>query len=316
MKKKIAIIVAAALALVVASCSDKSPDGRTDTVNSGTVSFAADASFSPLIQEEIEIFESQHPNAKLKPIWTNESDGLNKLLKDSIWLMITARDFKKSEYDNLYKRQFRPSSVMIAYDALALIVNNANRDTLISVPDFKRILNGEVTQWSQLYKDANQGEITVVFDNKKSSTVHFVEDSVLGGKPIKSPNVSAVNTSAEVINYVEKNPGAIGIIGNNWLNDKRDTTNLTFNKNIRVMRVSKVSPATLQNSYGPYQAYIYTDDYPLVRTIYALLNDPHDGLPTGFAHFLQSPIGQRIVLKTGLLPAYGDITFRDVKVSE
>lgn len=119
-----------------------------------------------------------------------------------------------------------------------------------------------------------------------------------------------------MVDYVEKTPNAIGIIGSNWLNDKRDTTNLTFKKNIRTMSVSRVDEATPANSWKPYQYYIYNGNYPLCRTIYALLNDPMRGLPWGFANFLTSPKGQLVVLKSGLLPVQGNIVIRDVKVTD
>lgn len=117
----------------------------------------------------------------------------------------------------------------------------------------------------------------------------------MGGKKITNPNVAAVNKTAEVIKYVEENPGAIGIIGNNWLNDKRDTTNLTFNRKIQVMSVSNLHPATAYNSRKPYQYYIWNGEYPLIRTIYAILNDPRRALPTSFAHFVEQPDGQLII---------------------
>jgi len=208
-----------------------------------------------------------------------------------------------------------PRSIKLAYDGLALIVNRANTDTCISVKDITRILNGEAKNWSDIYPGSKRGEITLVFDNEKSSAVHFAEDSILGGKPITSQNVVAAKTSAEVIDYVEKTTGAIGIIGSNWLNDKRDTTNLTFKKNIRTMSVSRLDKATPENSWKPYQYYIYNGNYPLVRTIYALLNDPRNGLPWGFAHFIEMPQGQKIILKSGLLPYRGDIVIRDVNVN-
>ena len=149
-----------------------------------------------------------------------------------------------------------------------------------------------------------------------SSAVHFVEDSILGGKPILNKNVAAVKKTAEVIKYVEENKGAIGIIGSNWLNDKRDTTNLTFKKEIRPMAVSSVPIANVQNSWKPYQYYIFNGSYPLARTLYILLNDTHMGLPTGFSNFIISQDkGQKIILKTGLLPAYGNLTVRNVRVS-
>lgn len=128
----------------------------------------------------------------------------------------------------------------------------------------------------------------------------------------------ATKKTAEVVDYVEKTPNAIGIIGSNWLNDKRDTTNLTWKKNIRVLAISRSDDATPANSYKPYQGYIYNDFYPFIRRIYALLNDERGkyGLPWGFAQFVAAPKGQMIIFKAGLLPAYGNISVRDVKISD
>lgn len=304
-------------ASLCSSCSNKkNKDGRTDTYSSGTISFVSDESFSPIIEEERNVFQFDYPQAKVSPIYTNESDAINRLLSGKTWLAFAARNFKDSELKNLQARSYRPMAIKIAFDALAFIVNKANKDTIISVQDIKNVMNGSAKRWRDISGGTSNGIITVVFDNPKSSTVHYVEDSILGGKPITNPNVAAVNKTAEVIKYVENNPGAIGVIGNNWLNDKHDSTNLTFNKNIRVMRVSKVHPATPASSRLPYQYYIYNGEYPLVRTIYALLNDPRQGLPWGFAHFIEGPKGQRIVMKAGLLPVLGDINVRDVNVSQ
>lgn len=242
------IVVGLTLASILASCgnnSKKGKDGRTDTYSSGTISFVSDESFSPIIEEEREVFQHDYPDAKVNPIYTNESDGINMLLHGKTWLVFAARDFKPAEKKSLEAQQYMPTSFSIAYDALAFIVNKNNTDTLLSVKEVRDIMNGKITKWSQLDKKNNKGTITVVFDNPKSSTVHYIEDSVLGGKPIINKNVAAVKKTAEVIKYVEQNPNAIGIIGNNWLNDKRDTTNLTFKRNIRVMSLSKLYPRQL-----------------------------------------------------------------------
>lgn len=300
------------------ACSNnkQSKDGRTDTYSSGTISFVSDESFSPIVEEEREVFQHDYPAATVTPIYTSESDAINQLLDGKTCLAFTARDFRPAELEGIKANKILPQSIKIGYDALALIVNKGSRDTLISKQEFAGILNGSITRWEQLGNAKGKGTITVVFDNPKSSTVHWVEDSLLGGKAIANKNVVAVNKTAEVITYVEKHPGTIGIIGNNWLNDKRDSTNLTFNRNIRVMEVSQVHPATPASGRKPYQYYIYTDEYPLVRTIYALVADPRQGLPWGFAHFCESPKGQLIVMKSGLLPYRGDINIRDVNVTQ
>jgi len=304
--------------LSIESCVEGKKDGRTDTRVSGTVAFAADESFSPVIDEEVQVFEATHMDAHLHAVYTNELDAINRLMNDSdtIWLAFAARDFKEKEREYLKNTGRIPVSFPIAYDGLALIVNNANPDSMISVKDVKRIFSGDAKNWTDVFPNSKMGEIEVVFDNPKSSTVHWVVDSLLDGKPINSPNIQAVKTSEEVIKCVEKTPNAIGVIGSNWLNDKRDTTNITYKKNVTVMSVSNADKPEFRSSYQPYQAYIQMGLYPLYRTVWALLNDPRHGLPWGFSHFVVSPIGQKIILKSALLPYRGDIQIIDMNIND
>jgi len=307
-------IVGLTLIFGLCSCEHKPKSGRTDTYSSGAITFASDESFSPIVDELVQVFEALYPKAKVTPVYTNETDGINMLLNDSIYLVITSRNYTKEEFDNLKARNLLPEAIPLAYDGMAIICNNQNTDSCITVKDVKRILDGEVKNWNEINKGSELGEVWVCFDNNKSSAVHFCVDSILDGKPINSPNIFAAKNSKDVIDYVEKTPNAIGIIGSNWLNDKRDSTNTTWNKNITVMSVSKQDVATPMNSWKPYQAWLLNGRYPFVRTIYALLNDPKRGLPWGFAHFIEQPKGQLIIFKSGLLPMRGEIAIRDVNV--
>lgn len=317
MKRISYVLVGLALsACLFVSCGEqKRKDGRTDTNSSGAISFASDESFSPIVDELKAVFEMSCPNAKVTPIYTSEVDGVNMLLKNKVMLTITARKFTQKEYDYLKGTDQLPEAVPVAYDGMALICNNKNLDSCITVNDVKRILLGKVTKWSDVNKGSKLGDIWVCFDNKKSSAVSFCVDSILGGNTIDNPNIFAAKNSKDVIEYVARTPNAIGIIGSNWLNDKRDSTNTTWNKSITVMSVSKLDKATPMNSWKPYQAWLLNGRYPFVRTIYALLNDPKRGLPWGFAHFIESPRGQLIIFKSGLLPTRGEIAIRDVNVN-
>ena len=277
--------------------------------------FVADESFSPILNEALDVFLYDSILDTLEAQYINEQDGIKKLMKLETWLAFTSRDLTEKERQSLIERKYMPRTIPIAYDGLAIIVNNANTDTCITVKDFKRILRGEITKWSELYPNSNKGVIDVVFDNPLSSTVRWCVDSLLNGQEFKAPNIGAVKNSAAVIDYVEKHDNALGIIGSNWLNDSRDTTNVTFKKNIKVMKVSRMDTATPQNSWQPYQYYIYNGNYPLIRTIYALLNEPRSGLPSNFAHFMRLPKGQLIIQKSGLLPIQYGMTVRNIIVN-
>ena len=297
------------------SCGEKkAKDGRTDTPTSGTIQFVADESLSPIIDEERTQFEYEYPKAHLKPLYTDEVTGLQMIKDFKTTLLFTTRDLKPSEIAYLKsKSNVIPQTFPIGYDGLAFIVNKNNNDTCITVNDIKRILTGKATKWNEIVPGSKRGDIEVVFDNTRSATTNFVVDSVLHGQKLGN-NIMAAKTSKQVIDYVDKTPNAIGVIGSNWLNDRRDSTNTTFKKNIHVMQVSIKEKATVMNSWKPYQAYLLDGRYPFVRTIYAIVVDGHKALPWSFANYITNPKGQLIVFKTGLLPYRGDITIKTVDV--
>ena len=297
------------------SCGGKPNPELEEAYQKAAEKFVSDESFYPILDEELFYFNSQRLDT-IGVEYMNEQDAVEKLMKLETWLAFTTRDFTEKEKKSLQGRKYLPRAVPIAYDGLSIIINNTNPDSCITIKDFARILRGEVTQWGEIYPDSKLGAIDVVFDNPLSSTVRWCVDSILDGKEFTNPNIGAVKTSAAVIDYVENHQNSLGIIGSNWLNDKRDTTNVTFKKNITVMGVSKLDSATKANSWKPYQYYLYNGNYPLRRTIYALLNDPRNGLPTAFAHHCQLPKGQLIILRSGLLPRTANMNVRQVIVNK
>ncbi|MBQ4223947.1 MAG: substrate-binding domain-containing protein [Prevotella sp.] len=303
------------IAIISCDNSDKR-GGRTDTETSGEVTIAADESLKPIIQELIDDFQFKYPKAKINLLDTTENRGFELIRDMQTCLFFTTRPLKDSEVAYLKTKNQLPEVFPIGYDALSLIVHPANNDTCITVNDIKRILNGEVTKWNEVFPSSKLGNFNVVFDNKESATLHYVVDSILDGKPINNPNVTAAKTSAEVIEYVHDTPGAIGVIGSNWLNDKNDSTNLTFINKVRVMGVSTRDKATPQNSWKPYAGYLLDGRYPFARTIYAICVDPPRKLPYSFANYITKPVGQKIVLRAGLLPYRGDIVINYVNVKK
>ena len=56
-------------------------------------------------------------------------------------------------------------------------------------------------------------------------------------------------------------------------------------------------------AYKPYQQYIFDGKYPLFRQIYMITTGASGSLAGGFYSFVTGNIGQKIILKTGILPA-------------
>ena len=295
----------------IVSCNT-SPKEKQDTPTSGVIRISADETFAPIIQQEIDVFESTYPDAGIVPEYVSEVEAITMLIRDSVRLAVTTRSLTKEEEAALNSKKLFPKTVKIATDGIALIINKQNPDSLIRVSDIRKILTGEITDWNQIYPKSNLGKIQLVFDNANSSTVRFAIDSICQGKPL-SPDLRAQKSNSGVIDYVAQDQNAIGVIGASWIGNKSDTTNLSFSDKITVMNVTADDVATLANSYKPYQAYLEKGTYPLTRDVYIIVTDPRSGLPTGFTTFVSSDKGQRIILKAGMVPATQAIRIVNVR---
>ncbi len=287
------------------ACTQVDKNGNVlNTTTSGSVKIAADETLLPVIDSQEQVFETIYPKADLNIRYLPETELVQQFVNDSVQLIVLPRELNEQE-KNIFKQiKITPRSSKIASDAVALIINKANNDTTLELADVREIIRGNITNWSQLDKTSSLGKIDIVFDNAKSSTVQYMINLV-GKKDISG---YAVKSNEEVINYVSNNKGAIGIIGLNWISDRDDSSTINFKKNINIIGI-KGDPGDAGDDYyyQPYQAYIATKQYALIRNVYTISREPRAGLATGFASFVSGDKGQKIILKAGLLPANAPI---------
>jgi phosphate transport system substrate-binding protein len=301
MKTLTNIVCTSVLILLACACSNHS-QGNSDTPTSGNIKIAADETFAPIIESQIQVFQAIYHFAQITPLYLSEKETFKALLDDSVRVIIASRKLTPKEEVFFQSKKFFPKQTLVAADAITLLVNPKNNDSLMSIKDIKEILNGNIQNWKQLQPSSKLTKIQVVFDNQGSSTVRYMLDSIGRGDKL-SPQLSALTYNKDVVDYVSKNINAIGIIGVNWVSDHSDSTSMSFLGKVKIVRISADTKATLDNSYKPYQAYIAQKKYPLIRYLYAINADPRMGLASGFAAFIASDRGQRIILKAGLLPA-------------
>jgi phosphate transport system substrate-binding protein len=277
-------------------------DPYTNTPTTGRITIGVDETFKPVADAELMVFQGLYRFSEIKAHYQPENECFKMLTDDSVQLIIAARALRPDEKKLLDDRKFIAREVMIAIDAVALVVNPKNTDTVFSMPALEKIMTGRITEWDQINPDSPLGSVSVVFDNKNSSIVRFVADSICRGQALTG-NLYALDSNLDVVDYVSKHENALGLIGVSWISDQDDTTQLSFLKKVRVVSLSKEETASIDNSFKPFQAYIYDKSYPLTREVYAINAEPRNGLATGFVSFLASDRGQRIILKSGILPA-------------
>ena len=288
------------LALLVGCEPAKDKKGKVlDTPTTGTLRLMIDEGYRPILETSMDVFDSIYALARFEPTYTSEGEAVTALLRDSVQVVVITRKLNETELQYFAKRGFTPKITPIAHDAVAFVLNPANRDTAFTIAQMRDILTGQATRWVQINPKSPLGDIRLVFDNPLSGTVRYAKDSIGGGAPL-SPKASALQTNAEVISYVGKNKNAIGIIAANWISDTDDKGVQKFLTEIKIADIAKEPGA---EAYGPYQAYLALGYYPFKRTVYIINAQARSGLGLGLASYLAGSDGQRIVLKDGLLPA-------------
>ncbi|MFM1745767.1 MAG: hypothetical protein RLZZ630_1704 [Bacteroidota bacterium] len=290
--------------LFTASCGTDFRKPYSDTPTSGKVRIAGDETLEPLLDSEADTFMGLYRYAELQTEFLAETECFKALIDDSVKAIMVTRKLRPDEESFFKKKNLIPVTTRVAIDGLALVVNKENPDSLLRLDQVKDILMGRISKWEQIKVGSSLGDIRFVFDRNGSSTVRFLSDSLMEGSSAFPSNCFAVKSNSEVIDYVEENKNAIGVIGVNWISDKDDPKMLSFNSRIRVVWISsRQDPVYPDDYFGPFQAYLYTGEYPLRREVFMINREGRNGLGTGFVSFIAGEQGQRIVRLSGLLPS-------------
>jgi phosphate transport system substrate-binding protein len=294
------------LSLAILSSCNQGPDKPkfTDTPTSGEIAIACDESYQPLVSAEVDTFLGIYQYAKVHVKYLSEGEAFKQLVSnDSIRLILAARDLNESEKEYFKSRQLIPRVTKVAIDAVALIINNENSDSLIKYEQLKNIITGNISTWKQLDSKSKLDSITVVFDKSGSANARYLQQKFLNKNEVPK-NWFATNSNAEVVDYVSKNKNSLGIISVNWISDRDDPMANQFLSKIRVVSISPPDSSKDAGEYfKPYQAYISLKQYPLIRNVLIISREGRNGLGTGFASFVAGDQGQRIVRLMGMLPA-------------
>ncbi len=293
-----------AIALLGACKSKTNQVDDRDTPNKGTIRISVDESFKPVIEEQIKVHHSSFPDTKIIASYKPEVECLKDLQNDSTRMILIARGLTKNEtafFES--KLSFQPQFAILAYDAVAVIVNQASKDSVFSIADLKNILSGK------------SNKIAVMDGKNATSTVRFLQDSILKGTSFGA-NVVASKNSADVIDIVSKNENVVGFVGLSWVGDSYDPKQQEQLKSIRLALVECVRCVEKGFFAKPSQATIAYAQYPLPRPLYYIVKENAAGLGTGFMNFLSLERGQLIFKRALMVPAKMNFNKRSGKIKE
>lgn len=257
-----------------------------ETIIEGKTTVLVDETLVPIVQAQTEIFEDKYP-AKLTIQAKSEAEVIRSLFQKSTRVAVLARKLTEKEMKGFGQKKIFPKTTPIAKDAIALITQKITQDTLIQLDEVLNMLKG-------IPSSKYDG---LVFDNPNSSTARYLMQLAQVNQ-FPEKGVYSFATNEAVVKYVAKNKRMLGVIGINYIFEPAIELR-NFVQQISVLSVSKASGSAC---FSPTQNNIAEGSYPLCRNLYIVNCQGYSGLGMGFASFVAGEIGQRIVLKSGLVP--------------
>lgn len=267
----------------------------------GTNKIVVDETLQEPISSELQLFKIIYPDANLTATYLPETELVQRMVQDSFQIAVMARQFSDYEMTYFKSKKINVRASLIGYDAVALVVNKNNPDTLLDCQKVLDIMLGKVTTWKQLSKTSRLDKINLVFDNANSSTVTYLKTR--SGATEDPKIATALESNSEVIKYVGANPNSLAIMGSGWLTDMNAEQLTALNKNAKIVFLTSDKPEH-KNYYQPKTEQIRDRKYPFMREIFIVDCQGFSGLGVGFGSYICGNEGQLALLKTGLLPRF------------
>jgi phosphate transport system substrate-binding protein len=261
------------------------PSGRETIVNIGSDTLVN------LALAWAEAYQGQHPDVAVSVTGGGSGTGLAALINGTADIANASRPISADERAKAQANGIEPIEVVVARDAIAIVVNPQNPVDHLTVPQLSALYTGAVTNWQQV-GGANRPIVLLSRETNSGTHVYFLEHVVrLGEKDnpaLFSPDTLLLPSSEGISAEVRQNPNAIGYDGLGYVTPDQKTL--------------AVAGGDGQPFVRPSIASVNDQTYPIARDLYMYTAGPPTGAVKAYLDWLLGPEAQAIVAELGFVP--------------
>jgi phosphate transport system substrate-binding protein len=250
-----------------------------------------------LAQILAEEYMGKTPGAAIAVLGGGSGTGITGLINQTCDIANSSREWKPKEIDQAWEKGVSPRFFVVAVDGLSIVVNEKNPIEQLSMAQVGAIYRGEIKNWKAI--GDFQKPVSLYGRQSNSGTYVFMQEFVLGNKNY-SADMKEMNGSAQIIESILQDEGAVGYVGVGYLYDQ----NRQIREGLKVLRISKEPNGT---------GYLPTDrdavdsgNYPISRPLYMATNGKPKADVAQFLAWVSGPEGQAIVEREGFFTIGAD----------
>jgi phosphate transport system substrate-binding protein len=267
----LAAVLAMMTVLATSGCGGSSASTKLTVTGSTTI--------LPIAEVTAEDFQAAHPGVRVLVSGVGSSAGIESVVQGSSDIGTSSRDLKPEE------KALGLVDTTIAYDAIAVIVNPANRVPGLTMQQVRGIFEGSITNWKQV--GGADLPIGVVNRDEASGTREAFTKIVLNGGTFY-PEAAVLPGTGQVRSVVAGTPGAVGYISVGFVTPE-----------VRALPMDGVAPTPKTVMNG---------SYPVRRLLHFLTKGQPTGLAKEYIDFVLSPkVQDHTVKDAGFLAITGKV---------
>jgi phosphate transport system substrate-binding protein len=239
----------------------------------------------PLSQKEAENYMKKNAGSAITVTGGGSGVGLSALMSGTTDIAQSSRSMKMDEKLKMQEAGKAYKEVIIAYDALAAIVNPANSVSQLTREQLEGIFTGSITNWKQV--GGADLKIIVYSRETSSGTYEFFKEHVLNKKNYAATALLMPATGA-IVQSVSQTPGAIGYVGLAYIE--------------KTVKALKVSYDKGKNYIAPNVENAKNKTYPITRPLFYYYLSSIEKQVKPYIDYILSAEGQKTVLQEGYVP--------------
>lgn len=268
---------------LLVACSQKSDSQTEGSTSSSSITIKGSDTTLPISQKLAEQYMLENSGETLIVTGGGSGVGISSLMAETTDIAQSSRKIKFDEVLKIEDAGKSIEEIVIAYDAMAIVVHPNNKVNDLTRQQLEDIFTGKIQNWSELGGD----DLKIIPYSRETSsgTYEFFKESVLNDKNYVNGIMSMPATGA-IIQSVNQTPGAIGYVGLAYLNDDVKAINVSYDG---------------ENFVQPSIENAKNNTYPVVRPLYFYHSTDVNENVKKFIEYSLSPTGQKLIEEIGFI---------------
>ena len=238
-----------------------------------------------------ETYQAEHADVRISVTGGGSGTGIAALINGTVDIANASRKIKDEEIAEAQGKGVNPLEHIIARDAIAVIVNQENPVSELTLQQISDIYSGKITNWSEVGGE-DRPIVKLSRETNSGTHVYFLETVLrLGNKEDKtlfSTDTLLLPSSEGIISEVRSNPNAIGYDGLGYVPE-----------DLKMIAIAEEAGGAY---VLPAITTVNDKTYPIARDLYMYTDGEPTGVVKDYLDWMLSAEAQEIVAELGFVP--------------